>query len=207
MGGDTSTRRRGQELEDALLDAAWAELIEVGYGGFTIEGVAERARTSRPVLYRRWPNRADLAIAAVRRHGWHLPVPVPDTGSVREDLIELLAAASKMRAELAVLFSVQMGQYFTETETSPAQLREQLMSHRTAPFGLDEVLRRGVQRGEIDPAKLTPRIANLPTDLMRHELMMTLRPVPAEVIVEIVDDMFLPLVRPAVPSTDGIHRR
>ncbi|WP_460358133.1 TetR family transcriptional regulator [Actinoallomurus acanthiterrae] len=43
MDRHASSRRRGQELEDALLDAAWEELAEVGYGRFTIEGVAARA--------------------------------------------------------------------------------------------------------------------------------------------------------------------
>jgi AcrR family transcriptional regulator len=46
-------RRRGRHLEDALLDAAWAELTERGYAGFTLESVAKRAGTSTPVIYRR----------------------------------------------------------------------------------------------------------------------------------------------------------
>ncbi len=56
-------------------------------------------------------------------------------------------------------------------------------------------MRRAVERGEIDPATLTPRIASLPFDLLRGETMMTLRPVAPEVIEEIVDTIFLPLVR------------
>jgi len=51
-----TTRRRGAELEAALLDAAWDELQAVGYAGLTMEAVADRAGTSRAVLYRRWPN-------------------------------------------------------------------------------------------------------------------------------------------------------
>ena len=196
MTGDTTSRRRGQALVDALLEAAWTELVEVGYSRFTIEGVAARAGTSRPVIYRRWPARSDLAIAAVRHHGRSTPVPTPDTGSVRDDLIETLRAASARRRELAVLFSVQMGEYFTETGQTPADLRAEFLSGRQQPFGIDTVLRRGIERGEIDPAALTPRIAALPTDLLRHELLMTLRPVPDETIVEIVDQIFLPLVRP-----------
>ena len=58
------------------------------------------------------------------------------------------------------------------------------------------VLARGVDRGEIDRSKLTPRIASLPADLLRHEVLMTLKPVPKAVIAEFVDDIFLPLVRP-----------
>ncbi|WP_371871433.1 TetR/AcrR family transcriptional regulator [Phytohabitans rumicis] len=109
MVGVTPTRRRGQELEDALLDAAWDELAAVGYARFTMEGVAARAGTSRPVIYRRWPNRAELAIAAIRHYGARQPVATPDTGSVREDMIVLLRDASASRIVLAALFSVQMG--------------------------------------------------------------------------------------------------
>jgi hypothetical protein len=58
-----------------------------------------------------------------------------------------------------------------------------------------ELLARGVDRGEIDRSKLTPQIASLLPDLLRHELLMTLRPVPNAVIAEFVDDIFLPLVR------------
>ena len=56
-------------------------------------------------------------------------------------------------------------------------------------------MRRAAARGEIDPRCLTRRIITLPADLLRHELLMTQRPIPEEVISEIVDDIFLPLVR------------
>jgi AcrR family transcriptional regulator len=195
MRVDTSSRRRGQELEEALLQAAWEELVRVGYARFTFEAVADRAGTSRPVLYRRWSSRADLAVAAIRHHGRHQPIATPDTGSVRDDLIEMLRDASAGRAEVAVLFSVQMGEYFSETGRSPADLRQEFLAGRRQPFGIDQILERGVERGEIDPAKLTDRIARLPTDLLRHELLMTLHPVPEATIIEIVDTIFLPLVR------------
>jgi AcrR family transcriptional regulator len=60
------TRRRGEALQNALLDAAWEELQAGGYAKLTIERVAERAGTSRAVIYRRWRNRYELVIAALR---------------------------------------------------------------------------------------------------------------------------------------------
>jgi len=194
------TRRRGAALEEALLEAAWRELVEVGYGRFTIEAVAARAGTSRPVIYRRWPDRSELAIAAVRHFGRTTPVPTPDTGSVRDDLVALLCDAAKSRAELAALFSVQMAEFFAETGRTPADLRADFMQARSQPWGIDRVLRRGIERGEIDPERMTPRIAGLPGDLLRHELLMTLRLPPEETIVEIIDTIFMPLV---VPRKDG----
>jgi AcrR family transcriptional regulator len=203
MSPATRSRRRGQALDDALLDAAWDELVERGYGRFTIDGVAARAGTSRPVIYRRWPTQSDLAIAAIRHHGRNQPVATPDTGSVRGDLIALLRDASTSRSDVAVLISVQMGEYFAETGRAPADLRAEFLSGRQQPFGIDEVLRRGVERGEIDPERLTPRIATVALDLLRHEMLMTLQPVSEEAIAEIVDDIFLPLVRPAGEARKG----
>jgi hypothetical protein len=59
---------------------------------------------------------------------------------------------------------------------------------------VDEVHLSGIERGQIDSKKLTPLIASLPLDLARHELMMTMEPVPDSVIAEILYEIFLPLV-------------
>lgn len=196
MKGHTVERRRGKALEDAVLDAAWSELLDGGYARFTMEAVAARARTSRPVLYRRWPNRADLAIAAIRHILQQHPVNAPDTGNVRDDLIALLRQFSKNRAVFVVL-SFQMSEYFSETNTSLADLRRTLLQGGHSQ--IDVVLARGVNRGEIDRSRLTSRIRSLLPDLLRHEFLMTLRPVPNTVITELVDDIFLPLVHPIPP--------
>src|ERR1700742_559320 len=62
-------RRRGEELEAALLDAAWDELVEAGFAKLTMESVAARAKTGVAVLYRRWPRKDDPVLAAIRVHG------------------------------------------------------------------------------------------------------------------------------------------
>ena len=113
-------RRRGAALDDAMLSAAWDELLERGYANFTIEAAAERAKTSRAVIYRRWPNKMDLIIAAIRHQGEHNPVPSPDTGSLRGDLIAFLSTASEKRSDTAALFVVHMAQFFNEVPTAVA---------------------------------------------------------------------------------------
>ncbi len=195
-----STRRRGAALEDALLTAAWAELTENGYGSFTMEAVASRAQTSTPVLYRRWPDRWELAIAAVRHYGQQNPVSVPDTGTLRGDLIAFLREASAKRAEVAAVFSLRMAEFFAETDTSPAQLRDRMAAGRASQ--LDAIYDRAVARGEVDAAVLTPRRRTLAFDLLRSELVMTLRPVPRTVIEEIVDQIALPVLASPPPVPD-----
>jgi AcrR family transcriptional regulator len=190
-----TVRRRGNALEEAILEAAWVELLERGYAGFTMERVAERAGTSRPVLSRRWQTRADLAMAAIGAYiqGNH-PTSVPDLGSVRDELAMFLHKMSGrgMIEAAKILFS--MRDYFAETGSSLAdlihELRKTVAVHRT----IDEILQRGIRRGEIDPSKLTKRIASLPLDLVRHEGFLTHKPIPRAVINEILDSIFLPLV-------------
>jgi len=189
-----ATRRRGNALDEAILEAAWAELLDRGYAVFTMEAVAERAGTSRPVLSRRWQTRADLAVAAIGSYIQKNPLSVPDLGNVRDELATLLQKLSDrgMLAIVKMLFS--MREYFVETNSNLDDLRSELRKKLGDSRPFDEVLQRGVQRGEIDPSKLTKRIVSLPLDLLRHEGFMTMKPIPKAVIAEILDTIFLPLV-------------
>lgn len=185
-------RRRGQALENALLDAAWDELTERGYDDFTVDGVAARARTSRAVLYRRWPGKPELVhaalIAAINRD----PLVVPDTGSLRGDVISLLRQANSQRGHLAVTAITRLGGFYRDTGTNIADLRDALEGERGST--MDELIARAVARGEIRAGQITGRVAQLPTDLLRHDVLFTLAPLTDEAIEEIVDAVFLPLV-------------
>lgn len=183
-------RRRGAELDAALLDAAWDELAAVGYPRLTLDGVAARAGTSRPVLARRWPNRAELVIAAIRHH---TPSTVPpDTGTLRGDVLALLRQMSAGAGEIAGVLTFVFADYFSATGRPPSEIRERAIAGRGSIMAA--VIERAVERGEIDRQRLTPHIASLPVDLVRHDLIMNLAPVPDETLIEIVDHIFLPLV-------------
>jgi hypothetical protein len=88
-----------------------------------------------------------------------------------------------------------MAEYLIETGTTPAQLRDEYLSARQQPLAYETILQRAVLRGGIGAELLTPRVRSLPADLLRHELLMTLKPAGPETITEIVDEVFLPLVR------------
>jgi AcrR family transcriptional regulator len=194
-GHDTrQTRRRGAELESAILDAAWEQLIAEGYEHFTVDTVAARARTSKPVLYRRWKTREDMLRATVRHRGAATSLPAPDTGTLRGDLLALLTDANTDRNPMAALLSSMLGSYYNKTGPTPAELRAEFRGQRGS--AVEVVVNRAVERGEVDPARLTPRIIDLPFDLFRNEMLMTLKPVPDHVLRQIVDDIFIPLVQP-----------
>jgi AcrR family transcriptional regulator len=186
----TATRRRGTKLEDAILDAGWEQLLAEGYDGFAFEAIAERAKTGKTAIYRRWPDKEALLLAVLANQGLGVPVEIPDTGSLREDVMTLLRSANRLGDSAAGLFSTILGAYFDETETTPAQLRARLLGDGSVAMA--QVVQHAVERGEVTAA-LPPRVVSLPGDLLRHEFIMNLSRVPEETIVDIVDTVFLPL--------------
>jgi AcrR family transcriptional regulator len=193
QAGEKATRRRGTALEAAILDAAWDVLETDGWGGFTFAGIAERAHSSKPVLYRRWRTREDLLRATLRRRGETTSGDVPDTGSLRGDTIALLTAANELRSSMAAVLSMRLSALHQDLSLSPAELRRELMGERKSV--MDVVVTRAIARAELGPKTLPARVVSLPFDLFRHEVLMTLEPVTPETITQIVDDVFLPLAR------------
>lgn len=186
-------RRRGAALEQALLDAAWDELTAGGYARFTMDAVVKRAGTSPPVLYRRWSDRADLVRDTLIHVLRENVLEVPDTGSLREDVLTLLRQINATRARLVTVMSVYLASYHLETGTSPTELLDPADTDRRQ--AVDAIFDRAVDRGEAKAERLTDRIKALPFDLLRHEILTTYAPAPDHVLEEIVDTVFLPLVR------------
>jgi AcrR family transcriptional regulator len=185
----TETRRRGPALEEALLDAAWAELREVGYARLTMEAVAQRAGTSRPVLARRWPSRPQLVIAALRRHRPMLSGEIPDTGNLRDDMLAVLRRISARFAEVGPdTFYGLAADYFADR----ALITDfQAQTFQSGNEVMAVILKRAAQRGEVKD-EIPPRVATLPIALLRHELL--LGPGDEDALGSIVDQVFLPLV-------------
>ena len=189
---ETKTRRRGEHLEKAILDAAWAELAEVGYTALTIEAVAKRAGTSKPVIYRRWQSRAHLVVAA-----WACQRPpesaTPDLGSLRADLVWLFKRlADRTAGMMSETIAGVMAEAFKHPEVQTL-LRERLDS---APLtgAVRRIVDSAVARGELRPVEL-PRLAlRLPLDLVRSEAVFFGAPVPDEMVEAMVDDVYLPLL-------------
>lgn len=196
------TRRRGKALEDALVDAAWAELQTAGYTALTYEGVATRAGTSKPVLYRRWPTKVDLVLAALEYSGLFSRRELPDTGSLRGDVLHALRDFNAYRSGFMAAINVYMASINAETGLSPADLRERLLGGRAQVGRV--MLERAAARGEIPTRDWPEGIASLPSDLVRHDLVMSLKPLPDRRIVEIVDDIWLPLVCEGSPARNKI---
>lgn len=193
-GTPSRQRRRGPALEAALLDAAWAELAEAGYAKLTMESVASRAGTGIAVLYRRWANKDELVLAALEHYRNSHPVDLPDTGTLRGDLLAALTGMGEARAAFfAVTAAAAFSGLLAGTGLTPAQARDRILGDQRVSR-VQALYQRAHDRGEIDLERIPPAVLAMPFDLVRHDLLMDLEPVRPARIRSIVDELFLPLV-------------
>jgi AcrR family transcriptional regulator len=184
-------RRRGKRLEDAIVEATWEELRDHGYRGATVSGIAKRAGTSKPVLYRRWRSQPELVLAALRKFA--ATAEPPDTGDVREDLVAFL---TRVIAVVELLPRDVVRGLLADTSgdaTLFAEVRALVLGSPVHEM-TRMILRRGAERGQCRPGPLPERVLRLPIDLLRSEYLLATGPLDTRLAAEIVDDVIMPLV-------------
>lgn len=195
-----ATRRRGAALEEAILQAAAEVLEESGVPGLAMDEVARRAGTNKNAIYRRWPNRVALGIAAYSRLA-AVETAAPDTGSLRGDALQMLRRANSTWSSpygeiLRGLFAAAGG-----APELLGELRDSAAGGSAYEIAWLTLLGRAVARGEAAPEALHPRVASAPTALLRNEYVTRGVPaVPDSVLTEIIDEVFLPLVHGRDPA-------
>lgn len=182
-------RRRGDALNAAILTATLAELTEGGYANLTMERVAERAKASKASLYRRWSSRAELAMQAVY-HALPDPASPVDTGSLRGDLLALLRRhAELLDGPAGEAMRGVLSEALADADRA-AELRQ--LSQGAGRQAMREITRRAAERGEIC-REITPRQLDAGLALLRQQFLHTGAPLPDTLVVEIVDEVLVPL--------------
>jgi AcrR family transcriptional regulator len=192
-------RRRGEALEGAIYDAVVDELAELGYAAFTIESVAARAHTGKASIYRRWPTKQDLVVAAFcAKAGEAFDL----VGTSLTSSITTRDALVHVGQRICALASGGVGEAIRAVgcETSrDAELAAALDARVGCPKreALLGVLQRGVTRGEVRAEAADELVAEvLPAMLLTRVIIQGL-PVSDEHVVRVVDDIVMPLLRPA----------
>jgi AcrR family transcriptional regulator len=149
-GAEAEPRRRpggrSARVRSAVLRATLDELAAVGYGDLSFESVAHRASVHKTTLYRHWPNREALVRDALLARS-EVTVPIPDTGSLRDDLIAFAHAivANITAPEYEALVRAVASDARTEGALGQASRdfwRERFLLARL-------IVLRGIERGEI----------------------------------------------------------
>ena len=139
-------RPRSEEAHRAILEATLSLLVDVGYSGLTVEGVAQRAGVGKATIYRRWPSKLPLVIEAFRQ----LPgLEEADTGDLATDLKQMLK--SYLRTYHSTPLGAVVPSLAGELPHNPElmQLFAPVVGERRQP--LIRALERAVARGEIPP--------------------------------------------------------
>jgi AcrR family transcriptional regulator len=159
MHRSTRPDPRVARSREAVLAAAAELLGEEGAAGFSIDAVARRSGVARTTIYRHWPEPPALLFDAFRHAAE--PTPAPDTGSLRDDLVELYTHLSEKLPGTCYGRMLPVLLDAATRDPTLAPLHRQFIQERRQPAR--EVIRSGVERGEapadIDVEALVDRLA------------------------------------------------
>jgi AcrR family transcriptional regulator len=187
-------RERDQEREEAILRAALELLAEIGYDQLTMDAVAARARCSKATIYRRWPGKAELVTTAVRRQA-AVAHAAPDTGGLRSDLLEAVAA---MRTSLVNQDAARIIGLMAAMRRDPALaevVRDQVLASKREVFGA--VVARAVTRGDLPATADHELLAEISSALLLSRLLVTGEPLDPAFEQHLVDAVLMPVLQHA----------
>ncbi|MGP2436863.1 TetR/AcrR family transcriptional regulator [Streptomyces sp. JW3] len=194
----TASRRRGAVLERAILDAALEQLGTVGWNGLTMEGVAAAAQTGKAAVYRRWPSKEDL-VADALRSGLPRFDTAPDLGSVREDL---LALCRRARDAMFSRPGLALRSVIHECDTVQAErfhaVIAEVVIEPTVRL-LCEVINRGIGRNEVRSDAANGYVFDALPAMMMYRSKVCGCEWPDQEIEKMIDQLMVPLLRPAGP--------
>ena len=180
------------------------ELVaEVGYDKVSFEEVARRAAASKPTLYRRWPTRQDMVIAALKAAPSGVADTPVDTGSLRQDLLILCRRlAGTLRTTDVALTAALLQAGLKDPEL--CQDMESSMGFTGARLPLT-VLQNAIERGEL-PSGASPFVFEEVTGAVLVLRAMNGLPLDDSYLQQLIDTVLLPaLARPATqPGVPGI---
>jgi AcrR family transcriptional regulator len=139
-----ASHRRGEHVRRTVLSAAFDELVDNGFEGATVAGVAKRSGVHETTVYRRWVTRENLLVAALLDRSADA-IPTPDTGSTRGDLLAIVRGVIAYMcspAGAAVLHAAML-----PVADAYADAREAFWAQRLD--ALSPVVMRGIERGDL----------------------------------------------------------
>jgi AcrR family transcriptional regulator len=179
--------------ETELLTVTLELLQEHGYDRLTVDAVAAKAHASKATVYRRWPSKAELVLAAFIEGIRQVAVP-PNTGTLRNDLLrlgELICEHGKQHAGTirAVLVEVSRSPALSDV------MQHQFIDQRKAL--ITHILYEAADRGEIDRAAINDELWDLLPHYLIFRSIFPGQPPTRQTVQALVDEVIIPsLTRP-----------
>ena len=190
-------RPRSERADRAILDAALRMVGEHGVAGTTIEGVAAEAGVGKTTIYRRWPSKNDLILAAIS--DIVPPGDPPDTGTMAGDMAAL--AETQLRRLAGSGLSGIVPRVLAESMGDP-DLHRDYVERVVEPFRamLRLFIERGIDRGELRPDLDVEPLVDLLHAIPIYRILMS-RGDPAS--LENVPGAYLPILAPGILNSSS----
>jgi AcrR family transcriptional regulator len=188
-------RKRDHTRDPEILEAAVEVLAETGYEGMTIDMVAARAKAGKATIYRRWPSKADLVLDAVAclKANELAPEHLPDTGSLRGDLVSMIRPRTVEEGERKLRVMAGLFSLVSSSPELAEAVRTSIIEPRAAVNRL--FLRRAIERGEIPADADVDLLAMVAPAMIAHRQLVERQPIDADYLVALIDGVVLPAAR------------
>ncbi|MGO4692601.1 TetR/AcrR family transcriptional regulator [Glaciibacter sp. 2TAF33] len=187
-------RKRDHTRDPEILDAALEILAETGYDGMTIDMVAARAKAGKATLYRRWPSKGELVIDAVAcmKKGDLDPAHLPDTGSLRGDLIAMIKPHSIEEGERKLQIMAGLTSMLSRAPELADAANAAIVEPRVAVNRI--LMQRAVDRGEISADCDIGTLSLISPSMAAYRVLILRKPVDREFLVSLIDGVLMPAV-------------
>ncbi|SDG74955.1 TetR/AcrR family transcriptional regulator [Klenkia brasiliensis] len=186
-------RRRDPAVDSSVRTAVLELLAERGWDGLSMDAVASRAGVGKASMYRRWSSRVQM-VAETIAEADRGQVTVPSTGSLREDLLEVVGAmVASLNGPVGAAARAVVGVLPHEPDLAVA--------FRAGSAGIWEdafvqVFTAAVARGEVDPARLGTVAGEAGPAVVMQRWLVLGRPLDDDLVRDVVDRVMLPLLAP-----------
>jgi AcrR family transcriptional regulator len=177
-----------------------AVLAETGYERMTMDAVAARAKTGKATIYRRWASKAQLVVDAIASADdtGITTANLPDTGSLRGDLLALAATGSEKENSKKLHIMAGLISALPHHPDLAAIVQDQLVAPRSAL--MRDLLERAVARGEIAPGRNLDTLALVGPAMTVYRLMIMNKPLDRAFYAVLVDEILLPMATGKPPG-------
>ncbi|ARC56496.1 putative HTH-type transcriptional regulator [Frondihabitans sp. 762G35] len=193
-------RKRDHTRDPEILQCTLEVLAETGYDGMTIEMVAARAKAGKATLYRRWASKGELVLDAVAcmKKGDFDEANLPDTGTLRGDLVAMIRPPSLEEAEKKLRVMAGLMAMLSQAPELADAANRAIVEPRAAINRM--FFRRAIERGEIAPDCDVETLSLITPAMAAHRSLLQKKPVDRDFLVSIIDGVLLPAVglRPPV---------
>jgi AcrR family transcriptional regulator len=192
--------RRSEAARQAVLEAADDLLVERGFAGLTIEGIAARAGVAKQTIYRWWPSKAEILMDAFVDDAAEYLSP-PDSGDLGQDLRTHLSRLADFltQTDAGAVFRALAGQAQHDADVA-ARLRADHLSQQRDRDRLP--LQRAVDRGQLPPQADIDLAVEQLVGPIYYRVLVTGQPVPGEFTDHLVDQ-FLTQISPGGAGTSS----